>query len=123
MAISPVYFNGIWSSYNKHIMQWDKFSAFMVSVQHKVFYFILAFGRFNLYRMSYLHLFTAPFKPSRTQGGRWAWALEVTGIIFWWCWYAGIVLVGCGSLPRAVIYVLVSHCVNLPLHVQVCRHV
>lgn len=120
LAISPVFFNSLWSSYYKRSMLFDRFSAFLVSLQHKVFYTILAFGRFNLYAESYGFLVRKAFDTRKAKGGRWSWWLEVIGIVFFWCWF-GALLKGCGSWTNALIYLIVSHVVTSPLHVQVRR--
>lgn len=99
-------------------MPFDEFSKLVVSVQHKLFYVVLAFARFNLYRLSYVHLFQHAGDTKRIRGGRWAWWLEVTGLVCFWFWF-GQVLIGCGSWKRALIYLLVSHVTTAPLHVQV----
>jgi delta8-fatty-acid desaturase len=48
----------------------------------------------------------------------WAWRLEVLGIVFFWSWF-GRVLYGTGSWQNALIYLVISHVVTSPLHVQV----
>ena len=103
-------------------MTFDRISAFFISIQHKLFYIVMAFGRFNLYANSYNFLFRAVFDAPRARGGRWAWWLEVVGLIFFWCWF-GFVLRGCGSWGKALGYLLVSHATTSPLHVQVCHFV
>ncbi|EGO23478.1 hypothetical protein SERLADRAFT_415965 [Serpula lacrymans var. lacrymans S7.9] len=103
LAISTAFFNSLWSSYYKRIMTFNRFTAFVVSLQHKLFYVILGFGRFNLYVLAYGFLFRRAFGHKRAKGGRWSWWLEI---------------IGCGSWSKALIYLLVSHFVTAPLHVQ-----
>lgn len=83
----------------------------------------MSLARFNLYRLSYRHLWITRNDPSKARGGRWAWWLEVFalfGFLFW----NGRVLVGCGSWQTGLMYLLVSNMVPSPLHVQVAlsRH-
>ncbi|EIW86784.1 delta 8-sphingoloid desaturase protein [Coniophora puteana RWD-64-598 SS2] len=118
LAISTAFFNSLWSSYYKRVMAFDRFAKFLVSLQHRLFYIVLSFGRFNLYVLSYGHLLRQAFDKPRARGGRWAWWMEVLGIVFFWCWF-GPVLKGCGSWPKALAYLLVSHWVTSPLHVQI----
>lgn len=99
-------------------MTFDRFTALLVSLQHKIFYILLAFGRFNLYVNAYSFLVRMAFDHRRARGGRWSWWLEVIGVGFFWCWF-GAVLKGCGSWTMALTYLLVSHIVTSPLHVQV----
>jgi len=117
-AISPIFLQSLWSSYYKRVMTFDRFAAFFISIQHRMFYIIMAFARFNLYANSYGFLFKKAFDTRRARGGRWSWWLEIVGIVFFWCWF-GAVLKGCGSWGKALSYLLVSHAVTSPLHVQI----
>lgn len=117
-AISPAFLESLWSSYYKRVLRLDQFSKIVLSMQHRLFYVIMAFARFNLYANSYSFLYQKAFDTKRARGGNWAWRLEVAGIIFFWTWF-GSVLYGCGSWQKAVAYLLVSHIVTSPLHVQV----
>ncbi|KAF8905514.1 delta 8-sphingoloid desaturase protein [Gymnopilus junonius] len=118
LAISPAFLDSLWSSYYKRTMKVDVFAKVFLSIQHKLFYVIMAFARFNLYVNSYVFLYQKAFDTKRARGGNWAWRLEITGIIFFWCWF-GRVLYGCGSWQMALAYLLVSHAVTSPLHVQI----
>ncbi|KAJ7225577.1 delta 8-sphingoloid desaturase protein [Mycena pura] len=118
MAISPVFFNSLWSSYYKRTLRFDRFAQFFVRHQHRVFYIVLALARFNLYANSYPFLVRKAFDTKRARGGRWAWALEVAGIIFYWYWYTRV-LAGCGSWKAGLAYFLVSHIAAAPVHVQI----
>ena len=117
-AISPAFLESVWSSYYKRVLRLDQFSKIVLALQHRLFYVIMAFARFNLYANSYSYLYQKAFDTKRARGGNWAWRLEVAGIIFFWTWY-GTVLYGCGSWQKAVAYLLVSHIVTSPLHIQV----
>ncbi|KAH7883522.1 fatty acid desaturase-domain-containing protein [Phlebopus sp. FC_14] len=118
LAISTAFFNSLWSSYYKRTMAFDRVSAALVSLQHKLFYILLAFGRFNLYANAYGFLIRKAFDSRKARGGRWSWWLEVIGVAFFWIWF-GAVLRGCGSWGNVLTYLLVSHLVTSPLHVQV----
>lgn len=116
-AISPIFFKSLWSSYYKRIVSFDRFSQVFITIQHKLFYVIMAFARFNLYANSYSFLYKKAWDTKRARGGRWAWGLEIVGLIFFWCWF-GSVLYGCGSWKKALMYLLVSHAATSPVHVQ-----
>src|ERR1700730_274502 len=90
----------------------------IVPLQHKLLFLIMAFGRFNLYANSYSFLFKKAFDTRRARGGGGAWALEIVGLCFFWWWYVRVLL-GAGLWGKALPYVLVSHVVTSPLHVQV----
>lgn len=98
-------------------MTFNRISNFFISLQHKLFYVIMALARFNLYVQSYRFLILSAFHTPRERGGRWAWGLEITGLAFFWYWF-GSLLIGCGSWTNALGYLLVSHVVTSPLHVQ-----
>lgn len=116
-AISPKFLNSLWSSYYKRIMAHDFFAKIFLSVQHKLFYVVMSLARFNLYANSYSFLIK-----SGLQGRReWTWWLEIVGITFYWTWYS-CVLRGCCSWKTALAYLLISHIVPSPLHVQVCSN-
>ena len=83
-AITPVFFNSLWSSYYKRIFFFDKFAKLFVSVQHKLFYVVMAVARFNLYALSYGFLIKKGPDTKRTKSGRWAFTLELVGISFFW---------------------------------------
>ncbi|KIM48265.1 hypothetical protein M413DRAFT_62041 [Hebeloma cylindrosporum] len=117
-AITPAFLDSLWSSYYKRTMAFDWFSRIALSVQHKLFYIIMAFARFNLYVNSYTFLYQKSFDTKRARGGNWAWRLEIIGLLFFWTWF-GRVLYGCGSWQMALAYLLVSHAVTSPLHIQI----
>ncbi|KAF5375255.1 hypothetical protein D9758_000346 [Tetrapyrgos nigripes] len=118
-AISPKFFTNLYSSYYGRILPFDFASRLFVSVQHKLFYIVMLFARFNLYRLSYVSLYNKAFDTKRSRGGKWAWRLEMIGIIFFWTWFAGLVLRNCGSWQKALLYMVVSHVTTSPLHVQI----
>lgn len=99
-------------------MYFDRFAAIFIAIQHKLFYVVMAFARFNLYANSYSFLFRKAWDTKRARGGRWAWSLEIAGLLFFWMWF-GAVLYGCGTWKKALVYLLISHAVTSPLHVQV----
>ncbi|TDL28615.1 fatty acid/sphingolipid desaturase [Rickenella mellea] len=117
-AISPHFLTSLYSSYYKRIMTLDEPARFFLSMQHKLFYIVMSLGRFNLYGNSYTFLAKALFHPVKAKGGRWSYWLEVLGIGLFWSWY-GAVLYGCGNFRMALAYMLVSHIVTSPLHVQI----
>ncbi|KAF8642336.1 hypothetical protein AX16_009605 [Volvariella volvacea WC 439] len=117
-AISPAFLSSLWSSYYKRTMHFDRFAKIFISIQHKLFYIVMLFARFNLYALSYTFLYQKAWESKRARGGNWAWTLEIVGLIFFWSWF-GSVLYGCGSWQRALSYLLVSHITTSPLHVQI----
>jgi len=117
-AITPAFFKSLYSSYYKRELTFDWFSRAMIAVQHRLFYVVMSLARFNLYRLSYRHLWITRNEPSKARGGRWAWWLEVFALLGFFTWYANV-LRGCGSWKTALMYLFVSNIVSSPLHVQV----
>jgi len=55
-AVSHRFFDSLRSTYHEHIMSYDPFAKFMIQYQHYLYYPILLFGRFKLYRLSWEYL-------------------------------------------------------------------
>ena len=117
-AISHRFFTSLRSSYYDRIMTYDAFAKFLVRFQSYLYYPVLTLGRFNLYRLSweYLLLGLGP-KKGPAWWHRW---LELAGQVFFWAWF------GYGMVYRAIptawgrfCFVMVSHMVTMPLHVQI----
>ncbi|KAL6309888.1 fatty acid/sphingolipid desaturase [Sparassis latifolia] len=117
-AISPVFLNSLYSTYYKRVMYFDSFSKVLISIQHKLFHIVLSLARFNLYVNSYSFLAKTAFQPKRFRGGRWWWWLEIISLGVYASWYSAVVK-GCGTVGRALLFVLISHVVASPVHVQI----
>ncbi|KAI9091777.1 fatty acid desaturase-domain-containing protein [Phlyctochytrium arcticum] len=110
-AISTKFFNSIYSSYYKKELTFDAASRFMISIQHYTYYVLLCFGRFNLYRLGWMHVLRTdqpvPFR-----------RLEITGMTIFWCWFIPLL----SFLPNwkiRVAYILLSHMMTVFLHLQI----
>ncbi|KAF7347887.1 Delta 8-sphingoloid desaturase protein [Mycena venus] len=67
-AISPVFFDSLWSSYYKRTLHFDRFAHFFVAIQHRLFYIVLLLARFNLYANSYPFILKKTFDTKRVRG-------------------------------------------------------
>ncbi|EST06004.1 Fatty acid desaturase, type 1 [Kalmanozyma brasiliensis GHG001] len=103
---------GLWSSYYRRVLEFDAPSRFLLKHQHKLYYIVMAFGRFNLYANSY------GFLATKARRDRW-WALELVGLATFWTWYGYGLLGSLPSWPVRIGYLLISHIVTSPLHVQI----
>ncbi|KAK2747908.1 hypothetical protein FQN57_001499 [Myotisia sp. PD_48] len=117
-AISHRFFSNLRSTYYERIMKYDAVAQFLIRYQHLLYYPILGFGRFNLYRLSweYLILGLGPRK-----GPAWwhRW-LEIAGNVFFWCWFGyGVLYLSIPDWKNRVLFILVSHVITAPLHVQI----
>ncbi|CAN8104981.1 unnamed protein product [Discula destructiva] len=117
-AISHRFLGNLRSTYYERVMAYDAFAKVMLRVQHYTYYFILLFGRFNLYRLSFGYLL-GDQAPRRGPAWWHRW-FEMAGQVFFWTWFGyGVVY---RSIPTAwarFVFVMVSHMVTMPLHVQI----
>ncbi|POW10280.1 hypothetical protein PSTT_06124, partial [Puccinia striiformis] len=109
-AISTKFFQSLRSTYYKHQMRFNWFAKISVKYQHRFYYIIMMFGRFNLFFNSCLYLATRKKQKMRN--------LEIGGIMFFWL-YFGTILALLPSNPIRVMFVFVSFAVTSPLHVQI----
>ena len=117
-AVSHRFFDSLRSSYYDRVMTYDPFAKFMVRYQNYLYYPILTLGRFNLYRLSweYLILGLGP-KKGPAWWHRW---LEIAGQVFFWTWFGyGVVYKTIPTLSGRLAFVMVSHIITAPLHVQI----
>ena len=117
-AISHRFFESLRSTYYERIMAYDKMAKVVVRYQHYLYYPMLTLGRFNLYRLSweYLLLGLGPQK-----GPAWwhRW-FELAGQLFFWSWFGyGIVYKSIPTMWGRILFVMVSHMITGPLHVQI----
>jgi sphingolipid 8-(E)-desaturase len=117
-ANTPLFASNLFSSYYKRILPFDFASRFLLSIQHKVFYFVMSLARFNLYRLSYTYLAQSAFQPRKARGGRWWWWLEITGIVVFFGWFSSVIK-GIPDTSTRILYVLLCNMIPSPLHVQV----
>jgi delta8-fatty-acid desaturase len=117
-AISHRFLFSLRSTYYDRIMAFDPAAKFFLKFQNYLYYPILLFGRFNLYRLSweYLLLGQAP----RRGPAWWHMWLELVGQVFFWYWFGYVVVAK--SIPNwggRALFILISHMVTAPLHVQI----
>eukprot|EP00540_Astrosyne_radiata_P006953 CAMPEP_0116866174 /NCGR_PEP_ID=MMETSP0418-20121206/25880_1 /TAXON_ID=1158023 /ORGANISM="Astrosyne radiata, Strain 13vi08-1A" /LENGTH=459 /DNA_ID=CAMNT_0004501775 /DNA_START=190 /DNA_END=1572 /DNA_ORIENTATION=+ len=109
-AVTTKFFNSLYSTYHKRIMHFDSISAILVSIQHFLYYPVMAIGRFNLYLQSFLLLVSKErvlWRPA-----------EIMGLVIFWTWYSTLL----SYLPNwgtMVMYVLISNCSTFVLHIQI----
>lgn len=102
---------GLWSSYYRRVLTFDAPARLFLKYQHKIYYVLMSFGRFNLYAQSYTFL-------SKAKRDKW-WLLEIAGVVFFWYWFAYIYLGSMESWKSTIGALLISHIVTSPLHIQV----
>ncbi|KFY49118.1 hypothetical protein V495_00706 [Pseudogymnoascus sp. VKM F-4514 (FW-929)] len=117
-ANSPMFFQSLRSTYYNFDFAWDKACEVAIRFQKYTYYPVMGIARFNLYLLSWLHLIS----PRASNKGTAAWTRPVE-ILFMACyWYLfGYRLLWC-TIPTwtlRVAFVLVSHIITMPLHVQI----
>ncbi|EPE03681.1 fatty acid desaturase [Ophiostoma piceae UAMH 11346] len=117
-AVSHRLLGSLRSTYYDKIMEYDAAAKIFLSVQHYTYYLILCFGRFNLYRLSWIYI--AMGLGPRKGPARWHRWLEAVGQVFFWTWFGyGVLYRGIDTNRGRFIFVMVSHVATMPLHVQI----
>ncbi|GAB7358344.1 hypothetical protein MBLNU230_g2415t1 [Neophaeotheca triangularis] len=118
-ATSPAFFSSIKSSYYDNFTYlFDRVAELALPYQHYTYYPIMAVARFNLYFLSWAHLLSPR---SRNKGVMW-WTrpTEIAAIVVYISWYfGGLLYLGIPTWWDRAVFLLVSHVVTMPLHVQI----
>ena len=109
-AVTSKLLGNLYSTYHKRIMHFDKVGEFLVSIQHFLYYPIMAVARFNLYAQSLLLL-------AFDEKVLWReWEIAALGVFYTWL---TLLVMQLPDLFTMVCYVLLSHAVTVLLHVQI----
>jgi len=111
-AITPKFFDNLYSTYYRRTMLFDAASRFFVSIQHNIYYLVMSLARFNLFANSYgFLLFKAKAGIYRN--------LEIAGVAFFWLWFGWGVLAHIPTMGTRLGFLLLCFAVTSPLHVQI----
>ncbi|KAG9249148.1 fatty acid desaturase-domain-containing protein [Calycina marina] len=117
-AISHRFFESLTSTFYNHVMWFDAFAKFVIPYQAYLYYPILLFGRFNLYRLSWVYLILG--QGPKKGPAWWTRWLEIAGQVFFWYWYGYVVIYK--TIPTGwgrFAFIMVSNMVTMPLHAQI----
>lgn len=117
-AVSTRLFHNIYSTYYEKFLWFDKFAQKLIPFQHYLYYPILCFGRFNLYRLSWTHVLLG--QGPRKGEAAWFRYYELAGLTFFNFWFFYLVIYR--QLPtnwERFKYVMVSHISTMLVHVQI----
>lgn len=117
-AVSTRLFNNVYSTYYEKFLWFDQFAKKAIPYQHYLYYPILCFGRFNLYRLSWTHILLG--QGPRRGKAAWFRYYELLGLTFFNYWFFYLI-VYC-HLPNnwdRLKYVLISHIATMIVHVQI----
>lgn len=98
-------------------MEYDSTAKFLVNFQKYLYYPLMIFGRFNLYRLSWEYLLSG--KAPRKGPASWHRHVEIVGQVFFWSWYGYAIIYK--SIPSnwgRFTFFMISHMFQAPLHVQ-----
>ena len=117
-AISHRFLASLRSTYYERLMHYDAAAKVLISVQNYTYYILLLFGRFNLYRLSWAYLILG--QGPRKGPAWWHRHLEILGNVFFWTWFGYGICYRCIDTQwHRFVFVMVSHMVTAPLHVQI----
>ncbi|KAJ5104257.1 hypothetical protein N7532_004786 [Penicillium argentinense] len=117
-ALSHRFFGSLRSTYYDRIMEYDAVAQITVKYQHYLYYPILLFGRFNLYFLSWEHIIVG--RGPRNGAGWWHRWFELAGQAFFWIWFGyAVVFLSIPDWWSRIAFVMISHMVTAPLHVQI----
>lgn len=117
-AVSSKLFGSVKSTFYDKVLWYDAVAKMLIPFQNWTYYLILSFGRFNLYRLSWEYL----IKGIGPRHGKGAWLryFEILGMAVFAYWFGYLVIYN--SLEtnwQRFLYVMVTHVVTMPLHVQI----
>ncbi|KAF7917039.1 uncharacterized protein EAE98_010470 [Botrytis deweyae] len=117
-AISHRFFASLYSTYYDREMKFDAAARFFIKHQNYLYYPILLLGRFNLYILAWSYLLS-PNQAPRKGPAWWHRHLELAGQLFFWYWFGYQTLyLGIPRWSSRLTFLLLSHMVTAPLHVQ-----
>lgn len=110
-AITPAYFDNVYSTYHGRTFYFNRLSHFFVRHQHQLYYIVMAVARVNMYLQSFLCCFNQDTKVERR-------GLELCALVIYQCWFFALL----STLPSTSMKLLaffVSHAVCGLVHVQI----
>ncbi|KAJ6178760.1 hypothetical protein N7519_009221 [Penicillium mononematosum] len=117
-AISHRFLTSLRSTYYDRIMTFDAPARFLLKFQNYSYYPIMMLARFNLYVLSWEYLLKGQ-APKRGPAWWHVW-FELVGQVFFWTWFGyGVMYKTLPDASSRIIFLLVSHIVSSPLHVQI----
>ncbi|KAI9216858.1 fatty acid desaturase-domain-containing protein [Blastocladiella britannica] len=111
-AVTPLFFQNMWSSFHKKTMVFDVFARAFVSVQHYAYYPIMMVARFNLYAQSVIYLLTDRDTNKHPR-------IELAGLVIFWTWFGYLLSYLRPHFGVLFTFLMVSHAVTFLLHLQI----
>ncbi|SCU88114.1 LAMI_0D08834g1_1 [Lachancea mirantina] len=117
-AVSTRLLKNVYSTYYEKFLWFDKLAQKTIPIQNYLYYPILAFGRFNLYRLSWTHVLLG-LGPRK---GKAAWFryFELAGLTFFNYWFFYLIVYrSIHTNWERFAYVMISHITTMLVHVQI----
>ncbi|KAL2844450.1 fatty acid desaturase [Aspergillus pseudodeflectus] len=116
LAVSHRFLEGIFSTYYERRICYGRAASMLVPFQAYSYYFILMFGRFNLYIQSWT--FLAGGHGPKKGSAWWHRWFEIAGNVLFWLWFGyGVVYKSIPTGWSRFSFIMISHMVTMPLHV------
>lgn len=116
-AVTTRLFNNVYSTYYDKFLWFDAFAQKVIPYQNYLYYPILTFGRFNLYRLSWTYLLLG--QGPKHGPAAWFRYFELAGLSFFFYWFFYLVVGGIDGNWNKFKYVMVSHMSTMLVHVQI----
>ncbi|KAM9936040.1 hypothetical protein OXX80_004394 [Metschnikowia pulcherrima] len=116
-AVSTRLFGDVYSTYYDKVLWFDAFAKKVIPFQEYLYYPILAFGRFNLYRLSWTHLILG--QGPRHGKAAWFRYFELAGLSFFFFWFFYLLVGSIEGGWNKFMYIMVSHVATMLVHVQI----
>lgn len=116
-AVTTRLFHNVYSTYYDKFLWFDAFAQKVIPYQKYLYYPILTFGRFNLYRLSWTYLILG--EGPKNGPAAWFRYFELAGLSFFFYWFFYLVVGGIEGGWNKFIYVMVSHMSTMLVHVQI----
>jgi delta8-fatty-acid desaturase len=117
-AVTHRFLGNLTSTYYERFMEYDAVAKVLIRIQHYTYYPIMMVARFNLYRLSWEYLLTG--KGPKKGPAWWFRYFEIAGIAFFCTWFVyGIVFKIMPDNATRFWFLLISHALTSPLHIQI----
>ncbi|KAH3686378.1 hypothetical protein WICPIJ_002631 [Wickerhamomyces pijperi] len=117
-AVSTRLFGNVYSTYYEKFLWFDAFAQKLIPFQNYMYYPLLCFGRFNLYRLAWEHVLMGR-GPKKGVAAWFRW-YELFGLAVFNFWFFYLIIYK--TLPdnwTRFNYVMVSHVTTMIVHVQI----
>jgi delta8-fatty-acid desaturase len=117
-AVSHRFLDNLTSTYYERFMEYDAFAKVLIRIQQYTYYPIMAVARFNLYLLSWTYLLGS--KTPKKGPAWWFRYFEFVGVVFFLTWFGyGVVYKSMPNNSTRLWFLLISHALTCPLHIQI----